>query len=82
MGLCEGGSGATGRVLSAKCLALCLAVVRGRGLVLAVASGGAAYAAILLALTVWSVGGISRFKDSCLRLLGRPAWGAGGEGPG
>ena len=60
-------------------MALCLAVVRGRGLVLAVASGGAAYAAILLALTVWSVGGISRFKDSWLRLLGRPAPGACGE---
>jgi O-antigen/teichoic acid export membrane protein len=60
-------------------MALCLAVVRGRGLVLAVASGCAAYAAILLALTVWSEGGISRFKARYLRVWDRGPRSVSGE---
>jgi hypothetical protein len=79
MGLREGASGATGRVLSAKCLALCLAMTKGQGMALTVISAGAAYAAILLALTIWSVGGSRQFKARYLRVWDRGPRSVSGE---
>lgn len=79
MGLREGASGATGRVLSAKCLALCLAMMKGQGMGLAVISAGTAYGAILLAVTVCSLGGFSQFKARYLRVWDRGPRSVSGE---
>jgi len=52
-------------------MALCLAIMKGQGMGLTVISAGTAYAAILLALTVCSLGGFSQFKARYLRVWDR-----------
>jgi O-antigen/teichoic acid export membrane protein len=49
-------------VVASVCMGFSLVVVRGQGVLPAVVSAGAVYAGILLALALWSTGGVGEFK--------------------